>query len=129
MAWIAQKREDHRCLTVCHFGTRRQLVDNQVAQMSDIPDRDVQQQIVYAADVKHLENFGEPPNVCIERAELYSGMSSEPHRDDRLEGNPKGNSIHLCMESFDHLGLQQLTNSRETTRGGHIDLCCNLLIG
>jgi hypothetical protein len=56
---------------------RRQFIDDQVAQMSHISHRDVQQQIIHSADVKHLENFGEPANVRIKRTEFCPGMSSD----------------------------------------------------
>ena len=42
MARVAQQREDHRSLTLCHFGTRCQFIDDQVAQMSDISHCDMQ---------------------------------------------------------------------------------------
>jgi hypothetical protein len=106
MAQVAKQRKDHRGLTVCHFGARRQLVDNQVAQMSDIPHCNMQQQIVHTADVKHLENLGEPPSVRRKRSKPHSGISSEPHFDECLEGNTKRIRIYFCVESFENLGLR-----------------------
>ncbi|KAG4080585.1 hypothetical protein HA402_004111 [Bradysia odoriphaga] len=109
---------------------RREVLEHELAHLRRVGDRDVQQEVVVAAEEEHLDHRRQHPHPVGELDDaLPPSARAQRDADDRLETGAQHPLVDARVEPGDHSTIQQRAQPGMRGRGGDAELGGEFRVG
>ena len=96
----------------------RELIDHEAAHGGGVVDRDVDEEVVGAAEEEQLDHVGVPPDLLGEGADALVPLAGpEGHADDGLQSAPQAALIDRSVEAGDEPAIDEPADAGAASAG------------